>query len=99
LKTRIQRGDKVLVLDVRTHEERESGSIEPSIHIPIHEIEARLAELEPWRHSDIVVYCHHGVRSEMVRAFLLREGFDNPINLAGGIDAYATEAEPDLVRY
>jgi adenylyltransferase/sulfurtransferase len=51
------------------------------------------------RDRDIVVMCHHGGRSERVTRFLNANGFPNAKNLAGGIDAYAAQIEPDLARY
>jgi sulfur-carrier protein adenylyltransferase/sulfurtransferase len=90
-------GDAPLLLDVREDEERETARIEPSIHIPMGEIEARKSELPTDR--PIVVYCHHGGRSQMVAAYLEGEGFTTVINLQGGIDAWAAEVDPSIPRY
>lgn len=92
------RGDPPpLLLDVREDEEREVARIEPSLHIPMGEVPQRLSELPSER--TIIVYCHHGGRSQMVGAFLEQEGFRSVINLQGGIDAWAVEVDPTLPRY
>jgi rhodanese-related sulfurtransferase len=47
----------------------------------------------------LVVLCHHGVRSQMVVDFLRKAGFDNAINLDGGIEAWACEIDRSMPRY
>ena len=46
----------------------------------------------------MLVYCHHGMRSDRARVFLETRGFD-AAHLAGGIDAWSTEIDPDVPRY
>ncbi|MCV2358008.1 MULTISPECIES: rhodanese-like domain-containing protein [Roseateles] len=65
--------------------------------IPMGQIPARVGELD--RAQPIVCYCHHGVRSLQVVAFLLRAGFDSVYNLAGGIDAWSLSTDPSVPRY
>jgi rhodanese-related sulfurtransferase len=45
------------------------------------------------------VMCHHGGRSERVASFLAANGYDNAVNLAGGIDAWSTSVDPTVPRY
>jgi rhodanese-related sulfurtransferase len=47
----------------------------------------------------LVVICHHGARSQMVVDFLRSAGFDNAVNLDGGIDAWAYEVDQSMRRY
>ena len=47
----------------------------------------------------LVVICHHGARSQMVVDFLRSAGFDNAINLDGGIDAWACDIDQSMPRY
>ena len=61
------------------------------------DIPSRLHELDP--DSEIVVYCHHGVRSLQVVHFLHQHDFEHVVSLAGGIDAWAIEIEPEMARY
>jgi rhodanese-related sulfurtransferase len=93
-----QSNDAVL-LDVRTEAEYAVASIEPSVHIPLHELEGRLDELDSYRSRPVVVICHHGVRSALAQRFLQQHGFENVLNLSGGIDAYAREVDPSVPRY
>jgi rhodanese-related sulfurtransferase len=86
-----------LVLDVREPWEHDVCSIAGSQLIPMQEIPVRVAELP--RERDIVVFCHHGMRSLQVAAFLARAGFDKVLNLAGGIAAWAEQVEPSMARY
>lgn len=92
-----------LLLDVREPWEAATARIAPRSAgsrqrlIPMGEIPARLAELDPAR--PIVVYCHHGMRSLQVVAFLERQGFESVYNLAGGIDAWSLEVDPSVPRY
>jgi rhodanese-related sulfurtransferase len=66
-------------------------------HIPMNEIPARLATLDP--SQPVVCVCHHGVRSASVVAFLERQGFDSAWNLTGGIDAWSAEVDAGVPRY
>lgn len=47
----------------------------------------------------ILVYCHHGGRSARATQFLMRQGFTNVTNVAGGIDAWSLEIDPAVPRY
>jgi rhodanese-related sulfurtransferase len=51
------------------------------------------------RDKPLVVMCHHGGRSERVAQFLEANGYDNAINLTGGIDAWSTSVDPAVPRY
>ena len=95
---RLQEAPRQLVLvDVRETFERELAAVEPSLHIPMQEVPERLAEIP--RDRTVVVYCHTGVRSAMVAAFLEQNGFRDVANLGGGIDAWSLEVDPSVRRY
>ncbi|HWO99393.1 MAG TPA: rhodanese-like domain-containing protein [Methylococcus sp.] len=83
-----------LLLDVREPEEFAFCHLEGSLHIPMAEMATRWRELDPTR--DLVVVCHHGVRSFQVAQFLETQGFDRVINLTGGLDAWSREVDPSL---
>jgi adenylyltransferase/sulfurtransferase len=51
------------------------------------------------RNSDIVVYCHHGVRSDLAAQDLVEVGFRRVRNLVGGIDRWSREVDPRVQRY
>ncbi len=94
-------GQPPSLLDVREPWEAQLASIAidglRSQLIPMGQIPARVSELDPAQ--PVVCYCHHGVRSLQVVAFLLRAGFDSVYNLAGGIDAWSLATDPSVPRY
>ncbi|MDH5526205.1 MAG: rhodanese-like domain-containing protein [Nitrospirota bacterium] len=97
IKERIDQGDEFLLLDVREVPERAFCNIDGSLHIPMNQVPARMAELD--RDKDIVVFCHHGVRSFQVAAYLKANGFENVYNLDGGIDQWSLTVDPQVPRY
>ena len=97
LKARLEGGHPPILLDVRQDWETKLCRLQNSIHIPIEEIELRTEELSP--ESDIVVYCHQGVRSAAVAEYLRSLGFTSVKNLAGGLDAWARSVDPSMRRY
>jgi rhodanese-related sulfurtransferase len=92
-------GEQFLLLDVREPDEFEIAKIADAQLIPMQQIPARLAELEPYRHQRIVVQCHHGGRSLRVTHYLRGQGFDQAQNLSGGIDAWSVAIDPSVPRY
>ncbi|HEV8381804.1 MAG TPA: molybdopterin-synthase adenylyltransferase MoeB [Gemmatimonadales bacterium] len=94
-----ERGRKpnLFLLDVREPREAEIASIEGARLIPLRELPSRLAEIPS--HAEIVTHCHHGQRSLKAREILVGAGFANVRSLAGGIDAWAREVDPDVPRY
>ena len=92
-----ERGESVVLLDVREHVEVEIAALAEALHIPMREIPARLVELD--RARPIVVMCHTGNRSRRVAEFLLGNGFSDVFSLRGGIDAWSTEIDPQVPRY
>ena len=97
LKARLDRGDRVFILDVREAAEIAVAPFPGASHIPMGDISARLTELDPGRET--VVVCHHGVRSAQVAMYLARIGFERVLNLSGGIDAWSQTADPAIPRY
>lgn len=97
IKTRIDQGDDLVLLDVRENMEVSFCAIDGSLHIPMGEIPGRLKDLDP--DKQIVVYCHHGMRSMQVATYLKMNGFDTVYNLAGGIDAWSNDIDPNVPRY
>lgn len=96
LKHRIDSGERPLIIDVREPWEIATASIAGTVNIPMGDIPSRLTELDPDRET--IVMCHHGVRSAQVAMYLARNGFENVINLAGGIDAWS-DIDPSVPRY
>jgi adenylyltransferase/sulfurtransferase len=87
------------LIDVREEDEFQICRLEWAELIPL----SRLPEQAPRRLVDkdrtIVVYCHHGMRSQHACDWLRRAGYQNVLNLTGGIDAWADRVEPGMRRY
>lgn len=96
LKEKLDRGEALCLLDVRTPAEHGIASLGGTL-IPLGELPARYSELDSG--AEIVVYCHHGVRSHQGAVFLERMGFTNVKNLSGGIDQWSIRVDPDVPRY
>ncbi len=97
LKERLDAGQVGLLLDVREDWEHSMAAIEGSTHIPLAELIDRMQELA--YEDEIVVYCHHGVRSYQAGRILKESGFNNVYNLMGGIDAWSQVVDPSIRRY
>ena len=97
----ITQGTTLALIDVREPWEAALARIEleglEQRLIPMGQIASRLSELDPVQ--PIVCYCHHGMRSQQVVAFLAHQGFEFVYNLAGGIDAWSREVDPSVPRY
>ena len=96
LKAKLDRGDAFLLLDVREPEEFAFANI-GGVPIPLGELPSRLAELD--RDTEIVILCHHGVRSLHAAHFLLANGFTKLANVRGGIDQWSIRVDGNLARY
>ena len=88
--------DGHILLDVREPWEVELVSLDGAVVIPLGQLADRVGELDPT--VPVVAYCHYGTRSERARLFLEANGFDVR-NLAGGIEAWARDIEPEMRRY
>ena len=71
--------EDLVLLDVREAEEVALVQLPHSVHIPMGDIPGRLHELDP--EAEIVVYCHHGVRSLRVAHFLHQHDFERAVSL------------------
>jgi monothiol glutaredoxin len=96
LRARFDRGDDVLLVDVRTPSERAIAHIERS-RLLDSELRNTLALLP--RSRTIVCLCHTGVRSRHAAEGLVQMGFSDVYNLEGGIDAWSRDVDPDVPRY
>lgn len=97
LKRRYDAGEQLVLLDVREPDEVATASIPWAVVIRMGEIPARYGELPHDR--AVVCMCHHGARSENVMQFLHANGYENAVNLGGGIDAWAATVDPAVPRY
>ena len=97
LAERLRRGDSIDLIDVREPYEWRIARIEGARLIPLGQFAKASTELP--RERDIVLYCHHGSRSQMAAEFLVGEGFECVSNLVGGIDRWSTEIDPSVAAY
>ncbi len=79
------------LLDVRTHDEFELGSIEGAINIPLDDLRLRLEELP--RDKRLIAFCGIGLRAHVACRMLVQCGFDNVFNLSGGLKTYETASQ------
>jgi adenylyltransferase/sulfurtransferase len=99
LKERIDRGDSLVLVDVR---ERFEGLLADlpdlgQLRIPVKEVPFRASELDP--DAQIVMYCRSGPRSAWATERLLEMGFKRVLNLRGGILGWRAEVDPSIPAY
>ena len=97
LKGRLDKGDKIFLLDVREDWEYSLAKLEGSVLVPLGTLPQSLGKID--RDAEIVAYCHHGMRSADATDLLLQQGFPNVKNLVGGIDAWSVQVDASVPRY
>jgi rhodanese-related sulfurtransferase len=97
LKQRLDRGEKMLLVDVREPWEWETCRIEGAKLIPMRTIPANLQALDV--DEGVICYCHHGQRSLDVAVWLRQQGVEGAKSLAGGIERWSVEVDPKVPRY
>lgn len=97
LKTKLQDKVQLFLLDVREPFEFAHAHIDGSVLIPLNQIPQRLQEID--MEQEIVLICHHGMRSMQAANFLTQVGFRKISNLVGGIDAWSIEVDSSVARY
>ena len=93
----LRSGTDFLLVDVREKWEHDLSRIENAKLIPLREVPANLAQFE--QASEIVVFCHHGMRSLNAAAWLRSQGVEGAKSMAGGIDRWAQEIDSKVARY
>ncbi len=97
LKMKLDQGAKLVVVDVREPWEHQICNIAGAKLVPLNTLPASLAELA--QAEEVVVYCHHGIRSLNAAAWLRSQGVEGARSLTGGIERWATEIDPKLAKY
>jgi sulfur-carrier protein adenylyltransferase/sulfurtransferase len=99
LKQRLDRGDRVVLVDVREPHEYAVADLPEAgqKRIPLKEIAGRVGELDPG--SDLVIYCRSGARSGRAAAHLMANGFERVWNLKGGVLKWREDVDPSLKAY
>jgi rhodanese-related sulfurtransferase len=84
LKERMDKGEKLTIIDVREPYEYEEYNIGAQL-IPLGEIPSKLDELAHLKNEEVIVHCRSGARSGNAKLFMIESGFTNVRNLIGGM--------------
>lgn len=98
LKAMLDGGEPLTLIDCREPFEHDIVRLPDARLVPMGTIPSRLPELAGIE-GPVVVYCHHGMRSAQVAAWLRANGVPAAQSLAGGVEAWAIEVDPSLPRY
>lgn len=99
LAQRLRQPNPPHLLDVREPGEHAFCALPDSRLIPLGDLVSRVEELADWQNQEIVVCCHHGVRSARAIGVLQQLGFERLSNLSGGLDRWSAEVDPAFPRY
>lgn len=99
VKQKLDSDQNFVLLDCREQNEYDHVHIDAARLLPMSEIQERIGELEDLRSEEIIVYCHHGMRSLQVASWLSQNGFTNVKSMQGGIDAWSCEIDDTKPRY
>ena len=97
LKRRLDRGDRLTILDVREPNEYQINRIAGSVLIPLGDVPKRYHELDP--NEEVITQCKVGGRSAKAADFLRSVGFKKVLNLTGGIVDWIDKVDPSQPKY
>jgi adenylyltransferase/sulfurtransferase len=98
LKAKKDAGEEFRLIDVREPSEQRVARIEGADLHPLGQIMSWAQSL-PDKDEEIVLHCHHGMRSDRACQYLAAQGFTNVKNLIGGIDEWSLKIDPSVPRY
>ncbi|MBV9762979.1 MAG: sulfurtransferase [Acidobacteriaceae bacterium] len=99
-KSRLSTENAAILIDIREPEEFALSRIDGAVLIPMQSIPGEIQRLEALGdEKDLMVLCHHGVRSLNVVAWLRERGIENCFSVSGGIDQWSQEIDPSVPRY
>ncbi|WP_421829639.1 rhodanese-like domain-containing protein [Larkinella sp.] len=87
LKERLDKGEKINLIDVREEYEFDEDNLGGKLY-PLGSLPSQIDELEDLQDEEIIIHCRSGARSGRAQQFLEQNGFSNVRNLIGGILAY-----------
>ena len=100
VKSSLKEPQKGVLIDVREPQEYAIARIEGAELIPMQSVPAQLQRLEAMAdQGPLLIYCHHGARSLQVANWLRQQGIENVASMAGGIDRWSLEIDPNVPRY
>jgi len=99
LKVKIDEKQDFVLVDVREQNEYDMARIPGSVLVPLSQLPNRFHELDKYKGKEIVVHCKMGGRSAKAITFLKQQGFENLVNLAGGITGWSDQVDPTVPKY
>jgi rhodanese-related sulfurtransferase len=98
LNDRLQKGEKINLLDVREQFEFDMVNLDGKL-IPLGELEERVDEIVALKDQEIIIHCRSGARSAEACRILAHYGFMNTKNLVGGINRWSMLIDPTMPVY
>ena len=89
-------GDEFLFIDCRTPDEHEESRIPGAKLVPMQDLDLHLDELQQHKDKPFVIHCRSGKRSMTVTTVLRQHGFLDVKSMAGGIQRWAAEVDPNV---
>lgn len=99
LRRKLDAKESFSLIDCRTPSEHAICHIAGATLIPLQEFVQAFEDVEVEPDLEVVVYCHHGVRSLNAASYLRQLGFTKAVSVAGGIDAWSIRVDPSVPRY
>lgn len=100
VKRKLDAGEALVLLDCREPDEYALCRIEGCELIPMNSIPQRLSDVERMTdRGQVIVYCHHGMRSLNVANWLRQQGVENVSSMTGGIEAWSLQIDRLVPRY
>jgi rhodanese-related sulfurtransferase len=97
VRQRLKSGESLLLVDVREPWEHQTAHIEGARLIPLREIPAHVDDIQDA--GEVVLFCHHGMRSLDAAAWLRSKGIAGARSMSGGIDRWSVEIDASVPRY
>lgn len=94
LKGRLEQGENLRLVDIRSDMELMGGIIPDSEHLAMHMIPLKMQEFSQDPNKEIILYCRSGARSYHACMYLMQQGVTNVVNLRGGIISWAQNGFP-----
>jgi len=94
LKTWMDAGQKLMLIDVREDSEWQAGHAATAVHISRGTLEREIEKAAPDKAQRVVLYCHSGARSALATDTLQKMGYTNVFSLAGGFTSYQAAGLP-----
>lgn len=99
VKRKLDAGEPIHLLDVREPEEIALCAFPGAEHIPMMQLFLGIQRTTAEQGAEVVIVCHHGIRSLEAAQFLRRQGFEKALSMAGGVEAWSQRIDPGLPRY